>query len=45
MCIRDSVYAEMGGKRDSAVNGRYDARGELGGKSLIGVEKAGGTLG
>ena len=39
------VYADMGGKLDSPLYGMFDARGELAGKSLIGVEKAGGTLG
>ncbi|MBK8895492.1 MAG: efflux RND transporter permease subunit [Propionivibrio sp.] len=39
------VYADMGGKLDSPLYGMFDARGELAGKSLAGVEKAGGTLG
>ncbi|MFZ2854647.1 MAG: efflux RND transporter permease subunit [Rhodocyclaceae bacterium] len=39
------VYADMGGKLDSPLYGMFDARGEIAGKSLDGLEKAGGTLG
>ena len=39
------VVGDMGGPLDSPLYGMFDARGEIAGKSLDGIEKAGGTLG
>jgi multidrug efflux pump subunit AcrB len=39
------VYGDMGGKLDSPLYGLFDARGQLAGKSLDGIDNAGGTLG
>jgi multidrug efflux pump subunit AcrB len=39
------VFGDMGGPLDSPLYGMFDARGEIVGKALDGVENAGGTLG
>jgi multidrug efflux pump subunit AcrB len=39
------VFGDMGGKLDSPLYGMFDARGGIAGKSLDGVDNAGGTLG
>ncbi len=39
-----SVFADMGGKLDSPLYGMFAARGEIVGKSLDGLESAGGKL-
>jgi multidrug efflux pump subunit AcrB len=39
------VFGDMGGKLDSPLYGMFDARGGIAGKSLDGVNNAGGTLG
>jgi multidrug efflux pump subunit AcrB len=39
------VVGDMGGQLDSPLYGMFDARGKIAGKSLDGIDKAGGTLG
>jgi len=39
------VFGDMGGQLDSPLYGMFDARGEIAGKPLDTLEKAGGTLG